>query len=122
MKADERDILLVATISERRLYRQFTDRQIVSPASVTRVEGRRVRYAFATDPFYTSRDRDRTEDVVERAMARNPRGSSRHIQPVAQWANVYIEDELMELQLHVKAELLRISTETGVQVQLGVTQ
>ncbi len=107
--ADERDVLLAGTLSERRLYRQFTDRQVITPASFRRLDGRRVRRAYLTELFHSVRDADKVLETVKRSMLRTPSelADDDRIKPVALWER----DAWLDYVLMKRAELGLIERE-----------
>ena len=119
MKAHESDVLLVGSLQERRLYRQFTDRQVVSGASVMRLRGQRIRHAYATDTFWDHRDAYKVADTVKMYQEKQARffpDFDLSIRHVSRWLDQHAMDEVASLRHHVSRELWRIENETGVQV------
>ncbi len=85
--ADERDVLLAARLDERRYYRQFSDRQIITPSSEPRLLGRSVRFAYCTPLLNQSRDSWKLLDTVRHSMLRltHELPPEARIKPVADW-------------------------------------
>ncbi len=85
--ADERDVLLAGSLNERRYYRQFTDRQIITPASEARLLGRDVRFAYCTPNLNLHRDSWKLLDTVRHSMLRlrSDLSLDARIKPVAHW-------------------------------------
>ena len=118
MKAHESDILLVGTLQERQLYRQFTDRQIVSGASFMRLDGRRVRHAYATDLFWDHRDAYKVVETVKRSQSKSRMSVDLGVRHISRWLEQHAVDEVLALRVHISQEVQRIEDETGVQVTL----